>query len=178
MEPEKTVPSVGGFLANQAGSPILPISGQMWECFWKRGVLLANFGRFDQSCRVSRETHRTTFQLLFGAREGTATTVSRNSPFSPRYLWLGPSGAWGPQRFRLTSRSATRMPMTDRGDYELISSHRRLADGRGGEADAGRLARVSFVESGRATCLGSTTCSADRGCRWNREKRPPWGAPR
>ena len=46
-------------------------------------------------------------------------------------------------RFRLTSRSATRRPGADRSDSEVISSHRRLADGRGEEAGTGRLARVA-----------------------------------
>ena len=43
----------------------------------------------------------------------------------------------------MTSRSATRRPEADRSDSEVISSHRRLADGRGEEAGTGRLARVS-----------------------------------
>ena len=46
-------------------------------------------------------------------------------------------------RFRLTSRSATRSPGAARSDSEVISSHRRLAHGRGEEAGTGRLARVS-----------------------------------
>ena len=44
-------------------------------------------------------------------------------------------------RFRLTSRSATRSPGEARRDSEVISSHRRLAHGRGEEAGTGRLAR-------------------------------------